>query len=105
MGSRKRLTNNGTKCNIKVIRSLENRKALLKATTGKLIVKKEDLAPFMRDIWPLMKNVLTPVAKTVFTSLALTTAESAIGAAFQKTIFGSGMTVLKILNEEMTSWK
>ena len=52
-----------------------------------------------------MKNVLTPVAKTVFTSLALTTVESAIGAAFQKTIFGSGMTVLKILNEEMTSWK
>ena len=52
-----------------------------------------------------MKNVLTPLAKTVFTSLALTTAESATGAAIQKTIFGSGMTVLKISNEEMTSRK
>ena len=38
----------------------------------------------------LMKNVLTPLAKTVLVSLELTAAESAIPTATQKKIFSSG---------------
>ena len=48
----------------------------------------------------LMKNVLTPVAKSVLIPLGLTTA-SATDAASQKKICGSGMTTLINSNEEM----
>ena len=48
-----------------------------------------------------MKRVLRPLAKNVLLPLVLTAATSAADAAIQKKIFGSGMTALIILNEEM----
>ena len=50
---------------------------------------------------PLMKNVLTPLAKSVLLSLGLTTAVSAADPAIQKKTFESSMTSLMISNEEM----
>ena len=50
---------------------------------------------------PLMKNVLTPLAKSVLLLLGLTTAVSATDAAIQKKTFESSMTSLMISNEEM----
>ena len=48
-----------------------------------------------------MKNVLKPLAKSVFIPLGLTVAASATDAAIHKKIFGSNMTTLIISNEEM----
>ena len=48
-----------------------------------------------------MKNILKPLAKSVLISLGLTAVASATDATIQKTIFGSWMTTLIILNEEM----
>ena len=48
----------------------------------------------------LMKNVLTPVAKSVLIPLGLT-AESSKDAASQKKIYGSWMTTMVISNEEI----
>ena len=48
-----------------------------------------------------MKNVLKPLAKSVSIPLGLTTALSTTDAAIQKKMFGSGVTTLIILNEEM----
>ena len=50
---------------------------------------------------PLMKYVLTPLAKSVLVPLGLTTAASAKYAAIQKKIFELGTTALIISNEEM----
>ena len=50
---------------------------------------------------PLMKNVLKPLAKSVFRPLGLTAAASATDAAIQKKIYGSGMSTLIISNKEM----
>ena len=47
---------------------------------------------------PLMKNVLTPLAKSVLIPLRITEAASATEAAIQEKIYGSGTTVLTILN-------
>ena len=48
-----------------------------------------------------MKNVLKPSAKRVLIPLALTAAVTAIDAAAQKNVFGSGLTTLTISKEEM----
>ena len=48
-----------------------------------------------------MKNVLKPLAKSVLILLGLTVAASATNAAIHKEMFGSGVTTLIILNEEM----
>ena len=50
---------------------------------------------------PLMKNVLTPLAKSALIPLGLTAAASATHAAIQKKIYGSGTTALVISNDEM----
>ena len=99
------LTDDEIKDFIKVMRSLENRKILLKWTTEKLISQKGGLLnnylrPLMKVGLKLKKNVLTPVAKSVLIPLGLTTA-SATDAASQKKICGSGMTTLINSNEEM----
>ena len=53
-----------------------------------------------------MKNVLKPLAKSVLIPLGLTVAASGTDASVQIKMFGSGMTTLKISNEEMdVSWK
>ena len=49
----------------------------------------------------LMKNVLTPLAKSILILFGLTAAASATDAAIQKKLFGSGTTALIILNKEM----
>ena len=48
-----------------------------------------------------MKNVLIPLAKSILIPLGLEAAAPATDASFQKKIYGSGMTTLIILNEEM----
>ena len=50
---------------------------------------------------PLMKNVLMLLAKNILMQLGLTAAASAAGPTIQTKIYGSGMTMLIILNEEM----
>ena len=50
---------------------------------------------------PLMKNVLTLLAKSALTPLGITTAEWAINAGIYKKIWGSKTTTLIISNEEM----
>ena len=50
---------------------------------------------------PLMKNVLTPLPKSVLIPLGLTAAASATDAAIQNKIYESETTALIISNEEM----
>ena len=59
------------------------------------------LRPVLKAGLPLMKNLLKPLAKSVLISLGLTVAASATDAVIHKKMFGSGMTMLIILNEEM----
>ena len=59
------------------------------------------LKPLMTAGSPLMKNVLTALAKSVLVPLGLTAAASATDAAIQKKIFVSGTTALIISEEEM----
>ena len=49
----------------------------------------------------LMKNVLSPLAKSVMLPLGLSTGMSAADATIQKKIYGSGVTALIISNKEM----
>ena len=55
----------------------------------------------MRTDLPLMKRVLTPLGKGLLVPLGLTVAASGTNAAFQKNIYGLGMTALVISKEEM----
>ena len=50
---------------------------------------------------PLMKNVLTPLAKDVSFPPGLTAVASVTDTAIQKNIYGSGMTTIIVSNEEM----
>ena len=50
---------------------------------------------------PLVKIVLTPLAKNVLLPFGLSTEMSAADAVVQKNIYGSGTTELIISNEEM----
>ena len=49
----------------------------------------------------LTENVFKPLAKSILIPLGLTAAASATGEIIHKKIFGSGVTTLTILNEEM----
>ena len=88
----------------KVIKSLENRGILLKETSRKAIGQKwgflNFLQPLMTADLSFIKNILTPLTKSVLIPLGLT-AVSTKDAAIQKKIFGSGMTAWIISNEEM----
>ena len=55
----------------------------------------------MRAGLPLIKSVLTPLAKSVLIPLGLTAAGLRTDAAIQKKIFGSGVSVLVILNNKL----
>ena len=63
------LTKNETEDVIKVVRYLDNRIMLLKASTRKISTQKGGflnfLAPLMPVCLPLMKNVPTPLANSV----------------------------------------
>ena len=50
---------------------------------------------------PMMKNVLTPLRKSVLIPLVLTAEASAIDAAIQKKIFGSGTSALTVKTQNM----
>ena len=104
-GSGITLTNNEIKYIMKVIKSLENRRILLKGTTSKTTSHQGGFLNVLRPLMivglPLMKNVLTPLAKNVLLLFGLSAGMSAAGAAIQQKIYGSGITVLIISNEEM----
>ena len=58
---------------VKVISSLENRRLLLKGTTRKITRQEGGFLNFLKPLVlvgsPLIKNVLTPLAKSVFIPL------------------------------------
>ena len=89
---------------MKVIKSLENKRILLKGTTRKIASQEGECLNFLKSLittgLPLMKNVLTPLTKSFLIPLGLTVA-SATDAAVQKTIYVSGTTALIISNEEI----
>ena len=61
----------------------------------------ELLGPLLKTGLPLMKNVITPLAKSVLIPLGLTAAASAADARIHKKILGSGNTTLIISNKDM----
>ena len=89
---------------MKVIKSLQNKLFLLKEITRKFTTQEGGLLNFLKPLMtaglPLMKNVLTPLVKSVLTPLVLTAEASAIDAAIQKKIFGSGTSALTTSNED-----
>ena len=54
------------------------------------------LWPLLKTGWPLIGNVLRPLAKNVLIALGLTATVSATDAAIHKKMFGSGTTTLII---------
>ena len=66
----------------------------MRLNTRKITSQEEEFLNFLRPLikagLPLMKNVLTLLAKGVLMPLESTAAESATDAAIQKKIFGSG---------------
>ena len=111
--SRITLSNTEIKAIIKVTKSLENRRILLKGPTRKSTGEEGGILHFLRTLikagLPLIKIVLSPLAKTILTPLGLTAAASATDAAVHKKMFGSGfpldlssrMTTMIISNKEM----
>ena len=93
MGSGIRLTNNEI---MKVINSLENRGILLKGTTKDVVSQGVRLLNFLILLMtaglPLIKSVLTPLAKGFLVPLGLSAVASATDAAIQKKGFRSGTT-------------
>ena len=59
------------------------------------------LGPLLKTALPLIKYVVTPLAKSVLIALGLTTAASAADAGVHKKILGSGNTTLIISNNDM----
>ena len=59
------------------------------------------LGPLLKRGLPLIKNVITPLAKSVLIPLGLTAAASAADAGIHKKILGSGNTTLIISNKDM----
>ena len=87
------------------MRFLETEKNLLKGTIRRVNSQEGGFLNFLEQLMtivlPLMKHVLTPLAKSVLVRLGLTAATSATDAVIQKKIFRSGMTTLIISNKEM----
>ena len=86
------LGNNQIKDIIKVNRALENRRILLKETTGKKYYPRRRIirlfGQLMKFGLQLMKNVFTPLAKKVLMSLGLMEAVAGTDAAISKKVFG-----------------
>ena len=59
------------------------------------------LGPLLKTGLPLIKNVITPLAKSVLIPLGLTSAVSAADAGIHKKISGSGNTTLIISNKDI----
>ena len=60
--------------------------------------------PLLQTGLPLIKNVITPLAKSVIIRLGLTAAVLAADAGIHKKILGSGTTTLIISNDEMKNF-
>ena len=61
------------------------------------------LGPLLKPGLPVIKNVIKPIAKSVFIDLGLTAVASAADAGIHKHILGSGNTTTPIIsNDEMT---
>ena len=58
------------------------------------------LASLLKTGLPLMKNMLEPIAKNDLIPLGLTAVAAATDTAIHKKMFGSGVTILIISNEE-----
>ena len=91
---RNNITNNKIKGIIKVIKGLGNRETLSKGTTEKVINQREGylgnvFGPLMKAGLPLIKTLLTPLAKTFLLSLRLTAAALARDAGVSKNIHSS----------------
>ena len=75
---------------MKVIKSLENRGILLKGTTRKITSQEGGFLNFPRPLMtaglPLMKSVLTPLAKNILLPFGLSAAMSATDSSIQKKI-------------------
>ena len=71
---------------------------MLKGNIRKITSHEGEFLNFLRPLMiarlPLMKSVLTPLAKSVLITLGLTVATSAADAAIQKEIYQSGTTAL-----------
>ena len=61
------------------------------------------LGPLLTTGFPLIGNVLRPLAKSISIPLALTAAALATNAAIHKKIFGSGTTTFIISNEKVNN--
>ena len=99
------LTNNEITDIMKIIRSLENRGILIKRTTRKISIEGVRFLNFPMSLMtagiPLMKRVVTPLAKSLLILLRLSAGMSAADAANQNKIYGSNTIALIISNEEM----
>ena len=62
------------------------------------------LGPLLQTGLPLIKNVITPLVKSVLIRLRLTAAVLAADAGIDKKILGSGTTTLIISNNEMKNF-
>ena len=84
---------------MKLIKSLKNRGISLKGTSRKITSQEWGFLKFLKSLMttglPMIKNVLTPLAKSILIPSGLKAAASATNAA------GSGTTALIISNEEM----
>ena len=60
--------------------------------------------PLLQTGLPLIKNVITPLAKSVIIRLGLTAAVLAADAGIHKKILRSGTTTLIISNDEMKNF-
>ena len=89
---------------MKIIKSLENTRILLKGTTRETTSEKRELLNFLRPLMTaglqLTKSVLTPLAKSVLIPLGPFARISATDATIQKKICGSGTTSSVTLSEE-----
>ena len=87
-----------------ILLSVAKKSNRLKGTNTKITSQKGGflnfLLPLMTAGLPLMKNILTPLGKSVLTTLGVSWGISAADATIQKK-YGSGTTALIILNEEM----
>ena len=59
------------------------------------------LGPLLKAGFPLIKNVINPLVKSVLIPLGLTAAASAADAGIHKKILGSGNTTLIISNKDI----
>ena len=88
------ITNNGIKDSKTVIKSLESKGVLLKGITRKITSQEEGFLNFLRPLItagiPLIRNVLTPLAKNLLLQLGLLVRKLAADVAIQKKSYGSG---------------